>query len=51
MSNVAVTGGAGFLGSHVVKRLIDEGREVWIVDDFSSGNQTEKVPHRGPARL
>jgi nucleoside-diphosphate-sugar epimerase len=38
MSKVAVTGGAGFLGSHIVKRLTDEGREVSIVDDFSSGS-------------
>ncbi len=38
MSRVAVTGGAGFLGSHVAKRLIDDGREVSIIDDFSSGS-------------
>ena len=38
MSKVAVTGGAGFLGSHIVKRLMDDGREVSIIDDFSSGS-------------
>jgi GDP-D-mannose 3', 5'-epimerase len=38
MSRVAVTGGAGFLGSHIVKRLIDDGHEVSIVDDFSAGS-------------
>lgn len=38
MSKVAVTGGAGFLGSHIAKRLIDEGREVSIIDNFSSGS-------------
>jgi GDP-D-mannose 3',5'-epimerase len=37
MSRVAVTGGAGFLGSHIVRRLVDDGHEVSIVDDFSSG--------------
>lgn len=38
MSRVAVTGGAGFLGSHVVSRLIDEGRDVSVVDDMSAGS-------------
>ncbi|MGH9918666.1 MAG: NAD-dependent epimerase/dehydratase family protein [Nitrososphaerales archaeon] len=38
MSKVAVTGGAGFLGSHIVRRLSDEGRDFSIVDDFSSGS-------------
>lgn len=32
-----VTGGAGFIGSHLVKRLVEAGREVAIVDDFSRG--------------
>lgn len=33
-----VTGGAGFIGSNLVKALLDRGREVVIVDDFSRGN-------------
>jgi nucleoside-diphosphate-sugar epimerase len=38
MTRVAVTGGAGFLGSNIVRRLVDDGRHVSIVDDFSSGS-------------
>ena len=32
-----VTGGAGFVGSHLVDRLVAEGHEVLVVDDLSSG--------------
>ncbi|MDA4122113.1 MAG: NAD-dependent epimerase/dehydratase family protein [Thaumarchaeota archaeon] len=38
MARVAVTGGAGFLGSHIVRRLRQEGNEVSVVDDLSSGS-------------
>ncbi len=32
-----VTGGAGFIGSHLVERLVDEGTETLVVDDLSTG--------------
>lgn len=35
--NILVTGGAGFIGSHLVDRLIDEGHDVWVFDDLSGG--------------
>ncbi|MDA4112342.1 MAG: NAD-dependent epimerase/dehydratase family protein, partial [Thaumarchaeota archaeon] len=37
MSRVAITGGAGFLGSHIVRQQKKKGNEVIIVDNFSSG--------------
>jgi nucleoside-diphosphate-sugar epimerase len=40
---VLVTGGASFIGSHLVDRLLDAGAEVYIIDDFSSGRR-ENVP-------
>ncbi|MEA3510429.1 MAG: GDP-mannose 4,6-dehydratase [Actinomycetota bacterium] len=37
ISKAVVTGGAGFIGSNLVNRLIDEGTEVLVVDDLSTG--------------
>ena len=37
MSKVAVTGGAGFIGSNLSKRLVAEGYEVTVVDDLTTG--------------
>src|SRR5216117_1937845 len=41
---VIVTGGAGFIGSHVVDRLVAEGRRVIVVDDLSSGSADNLQP-------
>ncbi len=40
---VLVTGGAGFIGSHVAEAHVDRGDRVWIVDDLSSG-RLDNVP-------
>ena len=44
-----VTGGAGFIGSTLVDRLLVEGHEVDVVDDFSTGSLSNLAEARGSA--
>jgi UDP-glucose 4-epimerase len=42
---ILVTGGAGFIGSHVVDLMIDAGHEVVVVDNLSTGRKSNLNPH------
>lgn len=42
MKKILVTGGAGFIGSHLVKRLVNEGNEVIVLDTLLRGNKIDK---------
>lgn len=46
-----VTGGAGFIGSHLVDRLIAESRRVLVIDNFSVGRRANLSQHSNDLRL
>jgi len=41
--NILVTGGAGFIGTNLIKRLIKEGNKVVSIDNYSSGKESNHV--------
>ena len=47
MTTVLVTGGAGFIGSHLADRLLAEGHRVISVDDLTTGRIANLVEARG----
>lgn len=44
MQNVLITGGAGFVGSHLVESLVNQNLKITVVDDFTNGSRENLNP-------
>lgn len=44
LTNILVTGGAGFLGAHITKILLEKGHQVVVLDNLSKGHRDEVDP-------
>jgi UDP-glucose 4-epimerase len=44
---VLITGGSGFLGSHLADRLLEEGNEVLVIDNYETGRRDNLEPRNG----
>ncbi len=52
MARYLITGGAGFIGSHLAEALVKQGQEVVVLDDLSTGKEENLAPARlGPGSL
>lgn len=43
---VLITGGAGFIGSHLADRLVARGDSVWVIDNYATGRRENLASHR-----
>lgn len=44
---ILISGGAGFIGSHLTDRLISRGDEVMVIDNYATGRRDNLTPHPG----
>ncbi|MDP1611093.1 MAG: GDP-mannose 4,6-dehydratase [Sulfuritalea sp.] len=51
MASILVTGGTGFLGSHLCETLLDGGHDVLCVDNFYTGRRDNVIPFMGNPRF
>ncbi|RIK63469.1 MAG: LPS biosynthesis protein WbpP [Planctomycetota bacterium] len=51
MTDFLVTGGAGFIGSHIVQRLVEQGRRVRVLDNFATGRRENLTEVAGRIEL
>jgi UDP-glucose 4-epimerase len=51
MSKIALTGGAGFIGSHVADRILSQGHELLVIDNLSTGREENLASHKDNSSL
>jgi UDP-glucuronate decarboxylase len=51
MKRILITGGAGFIGSHLCERLLNEGNDVICLDNYFTGSKTNILPLIGNPRF